>query len=150
MGKKLLIVQIGGVHTLISQARTSRDLWAGSFLIAYQITKLVQVLKKDHKASFTFPTNPDTHLPLLDWLESSPAERQQKSLEDTQQALIPLVTNRVVALVEATEEDINRSLKSVFKTNWNQITTSCLNWLEGFTNEAGLVVPLKDLSLIHI
>ncbi len=42
MNQALLKVQIGPVQEFIAQARSTRDLWSGSFLISWMMAQMVQ------------------------------------------------------------------------------------------------------------
>lgn len=55
MNPALLKVQIGPVQDFIAQARSTRDLWSGSFLISWMMGQLVLRLKGPAGVELIFP-----------------------------------------------------------------------------------------------
>lgn len=57
MNKALFLFTIGPVHAFIAQARKTRDLYAGSYLLSYIITKTVGYIKEQYedKIKIVFP-----------------------------------------------------------------------------------------------
>ena len=166
MSNNVLFLQIGGVHSLISQARSTRDLWAGSYLIAWHATRLVQELEKEHKATFLFPTfegneHFDQHpLPLLHWLKRNDADRKEDNQREqsVRRALIPRISNRIVASINESPETISETIYSIFgdpkkpqkNCEWHQIANSVQEWLANFAKEIDVEFSSEwDARFLH-
>lgn len=54
MKKYVLLLSVGPVQSFIASARTSRDLWSGSWLLS-EIAKAVAKMLKENQAELVFP-----------------------------------------------------------------------------------------------
>lgn len=84
----LLKIQIGPVQEFISQARSTRDLWSGSYLLSWLVAKGILHLLQQHGAEMIFP-HPKRQ-PLL--MQPPPDDQPQK-------LLTPNLSNIIVAVL---------------------------------------------------
>lgn len=105
-GCSFLIFQIGPVQDFIKQARTTRDLWAGSFLLSYLISRaMFAVAKAVGPESIVYPQLRGA--PLLDWFGfgaegqfwSDEKRASHKTKGVREELLTPNLPNRFLALV---------------------------------------------------
>ena len=111
-GCSFLLFQIGPVQDFIKQARSTRDLWAGSYLLSYLIAKaLFAVAKAVGPESIVYPQL--RGVPLIDWFgfesdgqfwsdEMRSAFRKDGVREEL---LTPNLPNRFLALVPTDWKD---------------------------------------------
>jgi CRISPR-associated protein Cmr2 len=137
-GHQLLFFQIGPVQEFITQARSTRDLWSGSYLITWMATQVVAAVRAAAAdAEFIFPAIPagaatgNTGLPTLDWIEGTRPVNDAKAVR---KALLPAVPNRLVAVVPK-EFDVQAVIDKVFnygneKSVWRRIAHECKKMLE--------------------
>lgn len=145
----LMLFQIGPVQDFIAQARSTRDLWSGSYLIswmmAYALKTLTDELGPD---AVVFPSLRGQ--PLYDWLHKDlllkAAHRQGgKDSKDFWEAngmgkeqhqeliLTPNLPNRFLAIVPADFDP--KAVANVFeyedtKSEWRRIADTCLSFLK--------------------
>lgn len=142
MSFSLLKVQIGPVQDFIAQARSTRDLWSGSYLISWMMAQFVARLRRefgDGKPDFVFPAMPgDDVLPTVKWIEGKLAETDEG---EARKALLPAIPNRLLAVLPklptqqpVSEREISRWVAGVFKydtnTPWHAIGEACWKFLE--------------------
>ena len=58
MTQYMLLFSLGPVQSFIAQARKTRDLWLGSFLLSAFMQIGIEGISKDIKQSSSFPSNP--------------------------------------------------------------------------------------------
>ncbi|HTI68617.1 MAG TPA: type III-B CRISPR-associated protein Cas10/Cmr2 [Candidatus Limnocylindria bacterium] len=133
----LLKVQIGPVQEFIAQARSTRDLWSGSFLISWLMAHLVAQLRRHSpETELIFPAvgkgplgtenNPELTPSTLAWVEGAVTGD-----ESGRKALLPAMPNVLLAIVPASvdKEAVASLIDSVigFRTDsvWRQIADSC-------------------------
>jgi len=125
MGKTSLIkFQIGPVQDFIAAARSTRDLWSGSyllgFLVAAGIRKLVEeggslIFSADERDSQPLLKNPDT------W-----------NAEDLKKLLTPNLPHLFVAEVAKGDAvAISKAVKVAIEEVWQEIARSVRGYLEG-------------------
>lgn len=73
MPSSLLKFQIGPVQDFIAQARSTRDLWSGSYLLSWLVAAGIRKLKTEG-GSLIFPNDADKCQPLLELPESAEAK----------------------------------------------------------------------------
>ncbi len=131
----LLLFQIGPVQEFIAQARSTRDLWSGSYLLSWMIAHAAKEIAEaaGGPESLIFPALKDQ--PLYQHLCKQVTERSLIG--------IPNFPNRLLALVPADFDVKKRVVDKVFRgptSVWQGIADSCLAYLERDTR------PLKDAA----
>lgn len=120
MPTSLLKFQIGPVQDFIAQARSTRDLWSGSYILSWLVAAGVRHLVT-RGGSLIFP-NPENQ-PLLGNPES------WKSL-DQGKLLTPNLPNLFVARIPSEEVEILATdIASTIETEWNAIADACWSQL---------------------
>jgi CRISPR-associated protein Cmr2 len=117
-----LLFQVGPVQDFIAQARSTRDLWSGSYLLSWLTLHAIKaVADKCGPDAIIFPSLKGQ--PLYDFLE----RRLDKQPHDND-VLVPGIPNRFLALVPAS---FNASeAEEAFKKEWEMIAAACLDWLK--------------------
>jgi hypothetical protein len=72
MSKMLMNVQVGPVQDFIARVRSTRDMWAGSYLLSRLTAQAMEVFEKP-ECTFVFPTIKDQPL-LVDDFRPAPGE----------------------------------------------------------------------------
>lgn len=127
-----LMMQIGPVQEFIAQSRKMQDLWSGSYLLSYLISKaLAAVALELGPESVIFPSL--RAVPLLDWawsqeeglFPSNTFKLGQGRLHPSE-LLIPCLPNRFLALVPAGSEGrrIAALAKKAIEDEWQKIADS--------------------------
>jgi len=152
MPAALLKFQIGPVQDFIAQARSTRDLWSGSFLISWMMAQAIAWLRKHEDcgttAKFVFPCIPpssdaEDFPPTLRWIESTSDMRQSLN---ARKALMPAIPNVLLAKVPAScsAETLECMVRDVFSMEegscWRSIGDAC----HQFFSDHGM--PLPDSS----
>ncbi len=127
-----LMMQIGPVQEFIAQSRKMQDLWSGSYLLSYLISKALATIALElGPDSIVFPSL--RGVPLLDWAWSKeqglfPPESFQmgKGRLHPSELLIPSLPNRFLALVPAGSEGrrIASLAKEAIEQEWQAIADS--------------------------
>ena len=147
----LLLFQVGPVQEFIAQARSTRDLWSGSYLLSWLMAQAIQVLAEQlGPDAVIFPSLRGQ--PLFDWLNMAKLElakfkqgdQESKSFWEYYQllkcqdlALTPNLPNRLLAIVP---DDFDASaLEAVFdygpdksegqRSPWRRIADACWEFL---------------------
>ena len=130
MNQSLLKLQIGPVQDFIAQARTTRDLWSGSYLLSWLMAHAMAKVREIHpQADFVFPHISEQ--PLVRFLE----QRRQPGDTD-EQILTPNLPNLFLAVLEcdtARAQELAKSAEEVFhatKGEWGKIASACLGFLD--------------------
>jgi len=139
----LLLFQIGPVQEFIAQARSTRDLWSGSYLLSWLIAHGLKALADDlGPDSVVFPALRGQAL--FDWLHRDMLVRakfRQGSSESRsfwevlgldrrkEDALIPNLPNRFLAIVPASYDP--SKVEAAIREEWKAIGQSCLAFLKG-------------------
>jgi CRISPR-associated protein Cmr2 len=132
---QFFLFQIGPVQDFIAQARSTRDLWSGSYLISWLVAHAIkETLRQCHPATgdgIIFPS--PQRQPLLDFVLSdrrgSPA-----------QILTPSLPNRFLAVVP--EEFDPQKVAEAFRTEWQNIADQSWKWL----NERLPLAPIDKIA----
>lgn len=136
MSQSLLKLQIGPVQNFIAQARTTRDLWSGSYLLSWLMGHAIKVLvEHSGEKSLVFPSS--HHQPLLDRLL-----RPGQGDSNEEEILIPNLPNVLLARLDCDEQEaaaVAKAVAEVFSANqaaptaanteWSRICTACLEFL---------------------
>jgi CRISPR-associated protein Cmr2 len=141
-----LMFQIGPVQEFIAQARSTRDLWSGSYLLSWMMAHTLKSLaEKFGPDCVIFPSLRGQ--PLYDWLEQEKLKQAFHTTadgnvsanfwdvlrlnENQDLALTPNLPNRFLAIVpEGAAEFVRQSLATVFDASradseWSQICRKC-------------------------
>lgn len=132
-GCSFLMFQIGPVQDFIKQARSTRDLWAGSFLLSYLISRaLFAVAREIGPESIIYPQL--RGVSLIDWFgfqaegqfwnEALHATHQRDGVRD--ELLTPNLPNRFLALVPKGwrgrgEETIGGVAEKAVRDAWREV-----------------------------
>ena len=126
-----LLFQIGPVQDFIQQARTTRDLWAGSYLLSYLIAKgmfaLAQAIGPD---AVVYPQL--RGVPLMDWFghcEGAQYWKDEMRASHRSELLTPNLPNRFLAVVPSTGKApdgqcLTALVSKAIRDAWQEITTS--------------------------
>jgi CRISPR-associated protein Cmr2 len=134
-----LLVQIGPVQEFIAQARTTRDLWSGSYLLSWLIAEGIKAV--------TDQVGPDCVLfpslwaqPLFDFLHRDELFRiktadgrdlWEEIKPSDEQILTPNLPNRFLALVpEARAKSLAEAAARAMRDALAEIGNACLDWLQ--------------------
>ena len=124
----LLKFQIGPVQDFIAQARSTRDLWSGSYLLSWLVAVGIKALPSEAKLIF-------------------PCREQQPLLKgelDPQATgiLIPNLPNIFIAEVTGDASEIANKVKQAISTEWKMIAKSV--WESQMRKDAGIADAQKD------
>lgn len=145
----LLLFQIGPVQEFIAQARSTRDLWSGSFLLSWLIAHGLRKIASDlGPDAVVFPSLRGQAL--FDWLNRETLERakfrqgeaESGSFWDVlglgqrkRDALVPNLPNRFLAIVPADYDP--SAVRDAILAEWTVIGDACLALLK----ELGAPLP---------
>jgi len=116
MSKSLLKLQIGPVQEFIAQARSTRDLWSGSYLLSWLMAAGIAKLLKEG-GELIFPA--EIGQPLIEFHKIGTKGDNQKAL------LTPNLPNLFVARVPTDHSsEIAAAVTEAIKTEWKAITDS--------------------------
>lgn len=104
----LLKFQIGPVQDFIAQARSTRDLWSGSYLLSWLVAAGVRAIP-DFRDTLIFP-NP-ARQPML----------QERLPKDDPGLLIPNLPNIFIARVEGDADEVAKAVKDKIEGEWRRI-----------------------------
>ncbi len=117
MSQLLMKVQIGPVQEFIAQARSTRDMWAGSYLLAWLTAAAMKVFK-EADCEFIFPT-----------LEGQPLYKMFTTGTGTPTGLIPTLPNAFMLLINEDQvDDLAEKAKAALKKELQKIGDAC--WKE--------------------
>jgi len=124
----LLKFQIGPVQDFIAQARSTRDLWSGSYLLSWLVAAGIKVLPADAKLIFPSSLGPKGEQPLL-----------KASLNpDDPGILIPNLPNLFVVTVPTdSAKAIAKDVEKTIRSEWQAIADSV------WKNAKDLGIPLN-------
>lgn len=136
---QFFLFQVGPVQDFIAQARSTRDLWSGSYLIswlvAHAIKETVRQCQLEKSGGIIFPSPKGQ--PLLGFVVNN--ERPSPSVS-TEQILTPSLPNRFLAEVPANFEP--EKVAAAFKAEWwENIAEHSWKWLNR-------LLPLADRNEI--
>lgn len=147
-----LVFQCGGVQDFIEQARSTRDLWSGSYLLSWLMAHAMKAVSDAvGPDSIVFPFL--RAVPLFDLLHrdaiySKVTYAGENGKEDTLWArlqaherdmLVPNLPNRFLALVPAARAgELAEAAEKAFRSELRTIATKCWSWF-GTQNH-----PLND------
>ena len=132
MNHSLLKPQIGPVQDFIAQARSTRDLWSGSYLLSWLMGHAIKiVLDQSAKNQLIFPSAQDQ--PLLRWLN-----QPQRNPPDSGAILTPNLPNLFLAEIAGdtdTAQQAAAAAGAVFDidgvaSEWDRICRECFRFLD--------------------
>ncbi len=152
-GCSFLLFQIGPVQDFIKQARTTRDLWAGSYLLSYLISRAIYaVAKAVGPESIIYPQL--RGVPLIDWFGycghgqfwSGEKRATYKNEGVREELLTPNLPNRFLALFpkdwhSESGKSIAQIATDAVDTAWREIADSVHTAID---SRLGGVVPGWD------
>lgn len=124
-----LLFQIGPVHDFIAQARQMLDLWSGSYVLSFLISKAVAVVALRYGPDCVIYPNL-RGVPLLDWWWSQEQGLFPENLFKLgtgrlhpNELLVPSLPNRFLALVPSGQEgrEIAKEAENAVKSLWREI-----------------------------
>lgn len=137
----LLLLQLGPVQDFIAQARSTRDLWSGSYLLSWLICHAIKAV--------TDRVGPDSVIfpflraqPLFDLLHRDEIYEKVRYTENDEtmwdrlkvrpnEIVVPNMPNRFLALVPADEaESLAKEAESAIRKELANIATACWSWLD--------------------
>lgn len=123
----LLKFQIGPVQDFIAQARSTRDLWSGSYLLSWLVAAGIRKLQTNSGIELLFP-NPKGQ-PMLDFEE---ALSQNGSQTNHEKLLTPNLPNLFIAKVETDVEKAAEECLQAIEAEWLKIAHSVWGKREKF------------------
>jgi len=137
-----LLVQIGPVQEFIAQARSTRDLWSGSYLlswlVAHGITAVTDEVGPDcvifpalcGQPLFDFLHKEDLYAPLGVWEEQQP-NGGKKRMHAEEHILTPNLPNRFLAVVPAWQaEELAQAAQQKMTVELDEIAKACATWFK--------------------
>ncbi len=122
-GKSMLRMQIGPVQDFIAAARTSRDLWSGSYLLSRLMAAALHYLEQQEEAEIIFPCTGE--LSICQWW-SLP----RKGTGWVEGAEAPCLSNKLVACVPTEQaEQLAQATRSVVQDTWQDIADTVWSML---------------------
>lgn len=116
-----MIFQVGPVQDFISQARNTRDLWSGSYLLSWLTMHAIKaVADRFGPDAIIFPSLKGQ--PIYEFLEC-----RLDTLPPGEDVLVPGIPNRFLAVVP---QDFNPAhVRDALMSEWNLIADECRQWL---------------------
>ncbi|MDR0535614.1 MAG: type III-B CRISPR-associated protein Cas10/Cmr2 [Puniceicoccales bacterium] len=131
--RALLRFQIGPVQDFIAAARSTRDLWSGSYLLSWLVAHGVKAAIDD-KAEVVFPAcDGEPKQPLLELLKSK-AKEENAVKPDAGALLVPNFAN--VFVLKITEKtngnaaDVARKVENTIRDEWTKIAGAVWSYCE--------------------
>ncbi len=117
-GKSMLRMQIGPVQEFIAAARTSRDLWSGSYLLSRLMAAALHYLEQQEGAEIIFPCTGELSICQW-WSDKHPKERWIEGAE------APCLSNKLVACVPTEQaEALAQATRAAVYSAWQNIATT--------------------------
>lgn len=111
----MLRMQIGPVQDFIAAARTSRDLWSGSYLLSRLMAAALHFLEQEEGVEIIFPCTQE--LSICRWWSSNTTESAW-----VEGAEAPCLSNKLVAYVPAARaEALAQQAKAAVQNTWQDI-----------------------------
>jgi CRISPR-associated protein Cmr2 len=124
---QFFLFQVGPVQDFIAQARSTRDLWSGSYLIswlvAHAIKETLRQCELEKSGGIIFPS--PQRQPLLGFVVNN---EQPSPSVSTAQILTPSLPNRFLAEVPAKFKP--EEVAKAFQTEWQDIAKRSWKWLD--------------------
>ncbi|MCX7591824.1 MAG: type III-B CRISPR-associated protein Cas10/Cmr2, partial [Kiritimatiellae bacterium] len=135
-----LVMQIGPVQEFIAQARTTRDLWSGSYLLSWLVAHGIKAITDEigpdcvvypalrAQPIFDFLHKDELYVPLGLWEEVQP-KGPAKRMHAEEHILTPTLPNRFLVIVPARDAALlaGKAEKAIRK-ELRQIADACRDW----------------------
>lgn len=134
--RDLLLFQLGPVQDFIAQARSTRDLWSGSYMLSWLMAHAIKTVLDVGNAcggvrneDFIMPSIQRSDNPLVFLLRDSGADLKE---EEVKKALIPNLPNKFTVLVpegkgveiaQAADVAVRKELKNMGESVWQWLCT---------------------------
>lgn len=143
MSQSLLKLQIGPVQEFIAQARSTRDLWSGSYLLSWLVATGIEALGRQIagdeatndfafqavNAALIYPATENQPLMLFKFKQGAfELDPREFDLVKTTKLLTPNLPNIFVAKLEVEEVQaakIARKVESAIREEWRSIAIAC-------------------------
>ncbi len=128
--QSLLLFQLGPVQEFIAQARSTRDLWSGSYLLSWLMAHAIKAVVTEgqlHDNAVVFPSLQGAANPLV------LALRNRRVPINPEQALTPNIPNRFMvvvpeqrakALAQTAEAAVKHELRTIGESVWSLLQTN--------------------------
>ena len=117
-GKSMLRMQIGPVQDFIAAARTSRDLWSGSYLLSRLMAAALHYLEQQEGVEIIFPCTGELSICQW-WADEHPDAPWVEGAES------PCLSNKLVACVPTEQaETLARAARGAGQSTWQAIATT--------------------------
>ncbi len=125
MAQSILKMQVGPVQDFIAQARSTRDMWAGSYLLSWLTAAAMKPFKEHPECEFIFPQ-----------LENQPLYKMFASDKSSPDGLIPTIPNVFLVLVpqgmvktlaQDADKQLRSELKKISKQCWDHLVNEFPN-----------------------
>lgn len=135
MEKELLLVQLGPVQDFIAQARSTRDLWSGSYMLSWLVAHAIRAVMEEGGLD-----EDDVQMPSLANNPLVTALRDRDVPLDLDKVLIPNLPNkalfavpkgRAAELAAAASQAVGDALAAMGESVWTFLAESgnvCVNW----------------------
>lgn len=144
-----LIFQLGPVQSFIAQAQSTRDLWAGSYILSFLNARaMYHIAKKYGPDHIIFPQLKGN--PILDHFfwetygDDLAFTKEAFEQWKTNQLLIPSLPNRFLAIIPASDVDIQEELKNVVKETWEAISSSVHDFMNNIISTDATLSSFKN------
>ena len=122
-GKSMLRVQIGPVQDFIAAARTSRDLWSGSYLLSRLMAAALNFLEQRKEAEIIFPVTAELGICSW-WANEQPNPHWKEGAE------APCLSNKLVACVPTEQaEELASGVRRAVQNTWETLAERVKNML---------------------
>ncbi len=130
-GKSMLRLQIGPVQDFIAAARTSRDLWSGSYLLSRLMAAALHYLEQQEGAEIIFPSTGE--LSICRWWAN-----EQPNAPWVEGAEAPCLSNKLVACVPTEQaESLAQAVRDTVRATWQNIADNVWGMLpQGIRQDA--------------
>jgi CRISPR-associated protein Cmr2 len=124
----ILLLQVGPVQEFISQARSTRDGWSGSYLLSWLMAQAIVAMRRvSSEIKFIYPNLQDEAQPLVQFLE-----RGASGME-AEKVITPNLPNVICAVLPATVDArvVSDAAERVFgmEGEWGHIARACQGFL---------------------
>jgi CRISPR-associated protein Cmr2 len=118
MTQSILKMQVGPVQDFIAQARSTRDMWAGSYLLSWLTAAAMKAFQDHPECTFIFPQLDDQ--PLYKMFCNSPSpEGLIPTLPNVFLVLVP--QGMAQSLAQDADKQLRKKLKEISETCWDHL-----------------------------
>ena len=125
-GKEILLFQLGPVQDFIAQARSTRDLWSGSYMLSWLVAHAIHAILETFNLQ-----DEDIVMPSLANNPLILALRDPHADVDLSKVLVPNLPNRILAILpEGKGLEAGRLAQQAIRDELARIGDSVWTWLE--------------------